>query len=627
MQQPPLASAFTVNRTRDPVAPPEDNRTGLRKVLSKISLRSNKSRSRLSEVSHTDTTPLPQAKDSPRPPDSGPDSSRLLSRGSAADLHQRSTNQYARSTASTTRQTQASGRKEWFDTIDVRGDDEHKDAPLSNTGDDMYIGTPAEETTFPSTRTVVMVSEPTRPMQDQQRSGTSVLPDNQSSVLYEQTMFSFNNSDSDSDEDPRPPPPSRKTHNRYRSRGGSGATHSTHRMPKTHRHKRNTSSRSQATIRTASNNTSVDEAEQSFGTYGVTSLAPLEDVLTESLPSLVGSGSSRPVSWMSSHPGSPLPPLRPGDLKLLAQFEHNVAFDQPKTPPLTMKELRRSGSSIVSDLKQGSSGNRIIAAISPEEAILLAKIRRNRHDQMIPPSPTLSEAPSKASETVGRHTSTAELQPASFGRHNAQPQASTNAKKPRPQSILPPDSIAMQRQSVLPPAAASSKRQSMIPTTQFMSKRLSTLPQAQYTSKRLSMLPTAQSNSKRQSIVPTSQSSTPKRPMSVRLSSDYLRGRMKTSVLSSEAPSPPSPPDTPAFTDFPSPPVPGEVDHGGFSRSRTPHSARSVSRVDENREPAVPSPPASAFRGRAPERSQPGDEGEVSASHDDVMSAWKALGG
>jgi len=371
-------------------------------------------------------------------------------------------------------------------------------------------------------------------------------------------------------------------HSRHKSRGGSGATMSSHRISRVHKHKRNMSSRSQATVGTRSQNTSIDAEEESFGSYETTSLAPLEDALTESLPSLVGSGSSRPVSWFSSYPNSPMPPLRPSDLKLLAQLENSIALDEPRTPPLplTRKELRQSGSSIVSDLKQGSPGNRIIAAISPEEAILLARIRRNRHDRAMPPSPSLSESTSRQSEIQEQRVWKAEPPASPFTRRIASAQSVKEEDKMRHQSILPP--AINKRFSITPPATSA-----------------------------------------RRSVRPSPLQTTGRRS-SVRLSSEYLRGRVKSQTQSFSA----SPPDTPAFGDFPSPPTSADVEQGGSTRGRTPPIAGSMRRSTVRTVPVGPSPPGTAAsRGRSPTSPQFLGEEEEEDDQSDVLEAWRALGG
>lgn len=400
-------------KTRPPSPEP---RYGLRKALSKLSLRTSRSRSRVSQLSCPPAFPLEFQHNHSSNVEEGTDRS-------GVELPHQDAKSHAPACASSRNSWRGESllstpalarghtgytpsRREWFDVVDRTGDEllEHTDElPLdeSNTARDTVSTIGADNIHLPhgvaqlSGDDASYRAYTSQTIQKEERSLTHSPQQHQKSVQCEQTMFSFNDSDDDSDVTPGRQSKRTSKINVHRRKISKGTVASSRRqsIARSHQHKRSGSDQTRASKATTFLYT--EPLDLATSDHRGPSLASLEgDCLTDSLPSLMESGSSRPTSWFSSHPATPMPPPLPlTDRKLLAQFESRMP-EETGAPP-TLKEIKRSAPSIVSDLKQGSSGNRIIAAISPEEAILIARIRRNRRSNLSHSSVTPSESTPK----------------------------------------------------------------------------------------------------------------------------------------------------------------------------------------------------------------------------------------
>lgn len=430
---------------KPPPTPQEQTRTrppspealnSLRKALSKLSLRSNKSRSRFSQLSsppdvppafqHDYSTNAAQSTDQP--------DMDLFHRTAQPDLSQYASSRNSwRSESLRSTPIPASGhpdfvprRREWFD-VDDRMDDEGLSEPTNESpmvqsnqarhtvstvkANDVHLQR-REARTFGDD--AVYRDHTPQVIREEDMPRTHSPKQTQKSVQCEETMFSFNDSDDESDAAPMPQSkPTSKT-NPHPRKTSTGTATSGRREGMAHFHQHKRSGSGQIRKPKATTFLYKESSNLAAGNRMRPSLVSLEDdCLTDSLPSLLGSGSSRPTSWFSSA----LSPPRPlADRKLLEQFEHHMPGE--KGAPPTLKEIKRSAPNIVSDLKRGSPGNRIIAAISPEEAILIARIRRNRRSilsQSSPPSPPPSEPAPKPLIALTRRES---LMPAAQDRQS-----------------------------------------------------------------------------------------------------------------------------------------------------------------------------------------------------------------
>lgn len=428
-----------------PVPHSPEQKHGLRKAISKISLRSKKSRSRLSEAHRPETSachsPVPTAQPGTEPgfPASpsahqAVETPRLKPKTPGfvngtrptQETEQQSVSRLARS-----RRETAVRSKEWFDALDTSEEDvvvdtlspidtasfgrvtRRKDAlprPLRDLETHLSPHTRIKRDSF-ATQPSYTRAPTTRTLKEPQGVERARV-----SVICEQTMFDFAESDSDSDESAERLPPdsirSIAVHRRRRSSKGSGIFKTAKTLSATSRHKRQSSSKSVQRRMTALFDSSEDDEEF----LRKLSLTRLEDTLTESIPSLIGSGSSRPTSLFSTHPSSPLARLSYADSKTFAPI--TIADEEQWLRAERIPSLDRSDISVamVPDIKTQDSATCIVASLSPEEAILLAKIRRNRTNTSINPSAPTSEADPKPdepdrSDAAGVAKSTADCTP------------------------------------------------------------------------------------------------------------------------------------------------------------------------------------------------------------------------
>lgn len=203
------------------------------------------------------------------------------------------------------------------------------------------------------------------------------------SVVYEQTMMDLSDSD-DSGVVVALPSPPRNTkpsqHSRQMSSKGSGDRGA---------QKKTTAGRPQQFPTSSTRSRSKQSMTHVRAGQGSTTF---DEGASDSLPSLAATGSSRPDSFLSSGPLSPEPPLPNFPLPQFVKVP-DEGLGSGQATPVDDKEFAES---IISELKHGSRVNRIVAAISPEEAILLAKIRRNRADALMKLSMTPPASPAPA---------------------------------------------------------------------------------------------------------------------------------------------------------------------------------------------------------------------------------------
>lgn len=484
-------SSRAANPISSPTSPTEPKH-GLRKALSRLSLRPTKSRSRLSEVSSPKTSAPELSHQIYKP--QGAASPQLTSFSSRPKLSAKEAGYRSEEVTSlkpeenrkqnmgTPKAQLPPRRKEWFDRLDEDNEEDHERAdsrePSPHFVRQRMPGSPRSiaatgaglipRSRVRSSRSSLQQAQPPEDV-DSPSEFQDVQP--QTPILFEQTMFSFDDSD-DENEIQSKPTSSRNSGVVQRHRKSASRELVVSRpmsaLNRSRIHKRSRSGRFIAAQR-SSTFFDMEPPEQANDKSRPPSLAPHEEMLTESLPSLIGSGSSRPTSWFSSHPNSPHPLLVGKPMQGVYTDDQDVSFP-PDADYLPERIMRRSGSAIVSQLKLASSANRIVAAISPEEAILLAKIRRNRNrtdtlsrlseppsesstrpkdesEKHVPPRSILKKRESRfSSQAPSRSSAASEMD---FTKTNSPSRlpisASTTERKPCPSSIKVP----VKRQSTI----------------------------------------------------------------------------------------------------------------------------------------------------------------------------------
>lgn len=406
---------------------PHAEKHGLRKAISRISLRSNKSRSRVSEAQRPESTTFlvsgPNLQREPKtaalklsPTRQDVEEARLRPKtsgfvtgtGPRHDMAQQSASRLARS-----RRELAGRSKEWYDALDTSDEDVIGDtlSPMETaslgrvTRRKEALARPLKDLethASPHTRIKRDSSAPQPPKARTPASSTTkdsqVMGLPKVSVVCEQTMFDLTDSDSDNDG-----PAARlgsdsigatAMHRRQRSSKSSGILKSARSLPANFQHQRQSSSKSvRMEVTSLQDGTGKDK---SF--LDKLSLTRLEDTLTESVPSLIGSGSSRPTSYFSTQPNSPSLRQSSADAKPFAPI--TIADEERWSGLEQAPSQRRSDANIamVPDVGSEASARRIVASLSPEEAILLAKLRRNRIDTSVNQPASTSESDTQAEE-------------------------------------------------------------------------------------------------------------------------------------------------------------------------------------------------------------------------------------